>query len=109
MMLVSRRGSSSDSGFLIGSAITSSSISDSNGPGLGRQVSAVGLDAPKVSLHVLRRAALGVRGIARAIEDFAGRGPVLAAHLGGGPFDPLEDLVIAGAAAEVARERLAHL
>src|SRR3954447_20232405 len=43
------------------------------------------------------------------VEGFVRGCPVLATHFGGGPFHPFEDLVIAGAAAEVAGERLADL
>src|SRR3954469_8330745 len=70
MMLVSRCGSSSGSGFSSGSAM---------------------MIVPVV---------VPIKGFVRGC-------PVLAAHPGGGPFHPFEDLEIAGAAAEVAGERLA--
>src|SRR3954451_23747101 len=70
MMLVSRCGSSSSSGFSSGSAM---------------------MIVPVV---------VPIKGFVRGC-------PVLAAHPGGGPFHPFEDLEIAGAAAEVAGERLA--
>src|SRR4051794_32874192 len=89
MMLFSRCGASSGSGLRIGSAIIFSSLC------LDRAWAA------RLRCHARR--------IGRAVEDLARRRAVLAAHPGGGPFDPFEDLVIAGAAAEVAGERLAHL
>src|SRR5580693_300292 len=41
----------------------------------------------------------------RAVEHLPGRRPLFAAQAGGGPFHGLYDLVVAGAAAEVAGER----
>src|SRR6185295_4630178 len=113
MMLSWLWGSASGSFLRTGSAmeaphsLTPLSQRERGENGLRRRRSG-GPTCPPFSLLSLGERRAGVVRV-RAVEDLVRRRPVLAAHAGRGPLHAFDDLVVAGAAAEVAGEGLADL